>query len=127
MKAMNLFTRTGLAGAGILLAFTVSAHAPATAEVKNERMVTFPACESLNKDQIAAQVKYDFVQSRYPRWQDDKALLGSKPVAWVNVAEVTEKDGNYSVPLVVRGSKKQVSYTVDINCAAKTMTYSLPQ
>ena len=90
-------------------------------------MVTFPACESLNKDQIAAQVKYDFVQSRYPRWQDDKALLGSKPVAWVNVAEVTEKDGNYSVPLVVRGSKKQVSYTVDINCAAKTMTYSLPQ
>lgn len=82
MKAMNLFTRTGLAGAGILLAFTVSAQAPATAEVKNERMVTFPACESLNKDQIAAQVKYDFVQSRYPRWQDDKALLGSKPVAW---------------------------------------------
>ena len=27
MKAMNLFTRTGLAGAGILLAFTVSAQA----------------------------------------------------------------------------------------------------
>ena len=41
------------------------------------------------------------------RWQDDKVLLGSKPVRPVNVAEVTEKDGNYSVPLAVRGSENR--------------------
>ncbi|HCM61671.1 MAG TPA: small secreted protein YebF [Morganella sp. (in: Bacteria)] len=127
MNVINLCTRIGLSGAGILLAFTVSAQTPVKTVVDNQRMVTFPTCDSLTKDQVAAQVKYDFVQNRYTRWQDDKALLGSKPVAWVNTAEVTEKDGNYSVPLTVRGSKKELSYIVDINCAAQTMTYGLPK
>ncbi|EKT56986.1 protein YebF [Providencia rettgeri] len=84
----------------------------------------FVSCGTLTEPQIAAQVKSDFMHNRLPRWTDEKATLGKKAVAWVNDSEVTKTETGYTVPLVVRGAKSDLHYSVAVDCQNNTVTYN---
>ncbi|WP_322928789.1 protein YebF [Providencia huashanensis] len=84
----------------------------------------FVSCGSVTEPQIAAQVKSDFMHNRLPRWAEEKATLGKKAVAWVNDSEVTKTETGYTVPLVVRGAKSDLRYSVSVDCQNNTVTYN---
>ncbi|HGN1705771.1 TPA: protein YebF [Providencia rettgeri] len=84
----------------------------------------FVSCGSLTEPQVAAQVKSDFIHNRLPRWTEEKAVLGKKAVAWVNDSEVTKTETGYTVPLTVRGAKKDLYYSVSVDCQNNTVTYN---
>ena len=84
----------------------------------------FVSCGALTESQIAAQVKSDFMHNRLPRWTEEKAALGKKAVAWVNDNEVTKTDTGYTVPLVVRGAKSDLHYSVSVDCQNNTVIYN---
>lgn len=88
------------------------------------KSAAFVSCNNLSEPQIAAQVKSDFMHSRLPRWADEKALVGSKAVAWVNNQDVTKTAVGYQVPLMVRGSKSDLRYNVTVDCDNSTITYN---
>ncbi|CDL80898.1 protein YebF [Xenorhabdus szentirmaii] len=120
MKINRLIRRVGLLSAGIL--FSVSLTATAAGD---ERVAKFISCENLTKDQVAAQVKQDFLQNRINHWEKDRKQLGtSKPIAWVNVNDIIGDQNVLQVPLNVRGSKKDKSYNVTIDCHEGTISYS---
>ncbi|MBI6547892.1 protein YebF [Xenorhabdus lircayensis] len=120
MKTSQFIHRIGLLSTGILLSVSFTATA-----VENERMAKFISCENLTKEQVAAQVKQDFLQNRINRWDKDKKQLGtSKLIAWVNVNDITGDENALQVPLIVRGSKRDKSYNVTIDCQKKTISYS---
>ncbi|PHM45738.1 Colicin-M immunity protein [Xenorhabdus mauleonii] len=120
MKMNQFIHRIGLVGAGIL--FSVSFTAAAA---ENERVAKFVSCGNLTKDQVAAQVKQDFLQNRIAHWDADRKQLGtSKPIAWVNVNDITGDEDALQIPLIVRGSKKDKSYNVKVDCKKETISYS---
>ncbi|PHM46852.1 protein YebF [Xenorhabdus miraniensis] len=120
MKTSQFIQRIGLLSAGVLLSVSFTATA-----VENERVAKFISCKNLTKDQVAAQVKQDFLQNRINRWNEDRKQLGtSKPIAWVNVNDITGDENALQVPLIVRGSKKDKSYNVTIDCQKETINYS---
>ncbi|PHM63817.1 protein YebF [Xenorhabdus ishibashii] len=120
MKASQFIRRIGLLSAGTL--FSVSFIATAA---ESERVAKFISCKNLTKDQVAAQVKQDFLQNRINHWDKDKKQLGtSKLIAWVNVNDITGDTNALQVPLIVRGTKKDKSYNVTIDCQKETISYS---
>ncbi|OTA20744.1 Colicin-M immunity protein [Xenorhabdus beddingii] len=120
MKANQFIQRIGLLSAGGLLAVSLTATA-----ADNERVAKFISCKNLTKDQVAAQVKQDFLQNRINHWDEDRKQLGtSKLIAWVNVNDMTGDENALQVPLIVRGSKKDKSYNVTIDCQKETISYS---
>ncbi|SFN42158.1 protein YebF [Xenorhabdus japonica] len=120
MKANQFIRRIGLLSAGVL--FSVSFTATAA---ENERVAKFISCKNLTKDQVAAQVKQDFLQNRIHHWDKDRKQLGTaKPIAWVNVNDIIGDTSVLQVPLIVRGTKKDKSYNVTIDCQKKTISYS---
>ncbi|MBC8953697.1 protein YebF [Xenorhabdus sp. PB62.4] len=120
MKTSQFIQRIGLLSAGVLLSVSFTATA-----TENERVAKFISCKNLTKDQVAAQVKQDFLQNRINRWNEDRKQLGtSKPIAWVNVNDITGDENALQVPLIVRGSKKDKSYNVTIDCQKETINYS---
>ncbi|AOM40359.1 protein YebF [Xenorhabdus hominickii] len=120
MKASQFIHRMGLLGVGVLLSVSFTATA-----AENERVATFVSCTNLTKDQIAAQVKQDFLQNRINHWDKDRKQLGTpKPVAWINVNDITGDKNALQVPLIVRGSKNDKSYNVTIDCHKETISYS---
>lgn len=84
----------------------------------------FVSCGTLTEPQIAAQVKSDFMHNRLPRWAEENTTLGKKAVAWVNDSEVTKTETGYTVPLVVRGAKSDLRYSVSVDCQNNTVTYN---
>ncbi|WP_338882560.1 MULTISPECIES: protein YebF [Xenorhabdus] len=119
MKANQFIHRIGLLSAGILfsVSFTVTA-------AENDRVAKFISCKNLTKDQVAAQVKQDFLQKRISHWDRDRKQLGtSKPIAWVNVNDITGDTNVLQVPLIVRGTKEDKSYNVTIDCQKETISY----
>ncbi|MDC9615327.1 protein YebF [Xenorhabdus khoisanae] len=120
MKTSQFIQRIGLLSAGVLLSVSFTATA-----AENNRVAKFISCKNLTKDQVAAQVKQDFLQNRINRWSEDRKQLGtSKPIAWVNVNDITGDENALQVPLIVRGSKKDKSYNVTIDCQKETINYS---
>ncbi|MDC9588679.1 protein YebF [Xenorhabdus sp. XENO-10] len=120
MKANQFIRRIGLLSAGVLLSvsFTVTA-------AENERVAKFISCKNLTKDQVAAQVKQDFLQHRINHWDKDRKQLGTaKLIAWVNVNDITGDTNSLQVPLIVRGTKKDKSYSVTIDCQKESISYS---
>lgn len=88
------------------------------------KAAAFVSCGNLTEPQISAQVRNDFMHTRLPRWAEEKALLGNKAIAWVNDKDVIKTDSGYTVPLVVRGSKKDLQYRVLVDCTNNTITYN---
>ncbi|MBD2785445.1 hypothetical protein ID858_10125 [Xenorhabdus sp. DI] len=120
MKANQFIHRIGLLSAGVLLSVSFTASA-----AENGRVAKFISCQNLTKDQVAAQVKQDFLQNRINHWDKDRKQLGtSKPIAWVNVNDITGDTNTLQVPLIVRGTKKDKSYNVTIDCQKETISYS---
>ncbi|MDC9593852.1 protein YebF [Xenorhabdus sp. IM139775] len=120
MKANQVIHRIGLLSAGVLLSVSFTASA-----AENERVAKFISCQNLTKEQVAAQVKQDFLQNRINHWDKDRKQLGtSKPIAWVNVNDITGDTNALQVPLIVRGTKKDKSYNVTIDCQKETISYS---
>ncbi|MDC9582529.1 protein YebF [Xenorhabdus sp. PR6a] len=120
MKANQFIHRIGLLSAGVLLSVSFT-----TSAAENERVAKFISCQNLTKDQVAAQVKQDFLQNRINHWDKDRKQLGtSKPIAWVNVNDITGDANTLQVPLIVRGTKKDKSYNVTIDCQKETISYS---
>ncbi|PHM29175.1 protein YebF [Xenorhabdus budapestensis] len=120
MKTNQFAHRTGLlsVAAAFFLSFAVSA-------AENDHVAKFVSCKNLTKDQIAAQVKRDFLQNRLNHWDKDRQQLGTgKTVAWVNVNDIIDDKDALQVPLIVRGSKKDKSYNVTIDCQKETISYS---
>lgn len=112
--------RLNLILATVALTFSAFTFAATSDEA---RTAHFISCEKLNEVQIGAQVKNDFMHNRLPRWQDEKAILGSKAVAWVNNNNITQTPEGYQVPLDVRGAKKDLRYNVQVDCVKNTITY----
>ncbi|AYA40479.1 hypothetical protein HZS38_08665 [Xenorhabdus nematophila] len=120
MKVSQFIHFIRLLSAGVLFSASFTATA-----AENERVAKFISCKNLTKDQVAAQVKQDFLQNRITHWDTDKKQLGtSKPIAWVNVNDMTGDQNALQVPLIVRGSKKDKSYNVTIDCQKETISYS---
>ncbi|MDX7992381.1 hypothetical protein FE394_12630 [Xenorhabdus sp. Reich] len=120
MKTSRFIHHIGLLSAGVLLSASFTAMA-----AENERVAKFISCNNLTKGQVAAQVKQDFLQNRINHWDTDKRELGtSKPIAWVNVNDISGDRSALQVPLIVRGSKKDKSYNVTIDCQKETISYS---
>ncbi|CDG87869.1 protein YebF [Xenorhabdus bovienii] len=121
MKANQFIHRIGLLGTGILLSVSLTTASAA----ENDHVAKFVSCKNLTKDQIAAQVKQDFLQNRIHHWDKDRKQLGtSKPIAWVNVNDMTGDRNALQVPLIVRGSQRDKSYNVTIDCQKDTINYS---
>ncbi|MDC9604208.1 protein YebF [Xenorhabdus griffiniae] len=119
MKESQFIRRISLLSAGVLLSVSFIASA-----ADNERVAKFISCKNLTKDQVAAQVKQDFLQNRINRWDKDRKQLGTaKPIAWVNVNDITGDQDALQVPLIVRGTKKDKSYNVIIDCQQETISY----
>ncbi|PHM69449.1 protein YebF [Xenorhabdus kozodoii] len=119
MKASQFIRRIGLLSAGILFSVSLTATA-----AENERVAKFISCKNLTKDQVAAQVKQDFLQNRINHWDQDRKQLGtSTPIAWVNVNDITGDTDALQVPLIVRGTKKDKSYNVTIDCQKEMISY----
>ncbi|OKP05735.1 protein YebF [Xenorhabdus eapokensis] len=120
MKASQFIRRIGLLSAGILFSVAFTANA-----AENEHVAKFISCKNLTKDQVAAQIKQDFLQNRINHWDKDRKQLGTaKPIAWVNVNDITGDTDALQVPLIVRGTKKDKSYNVTIDCQKETISYS---
>lgn len=131
MKLSKLISQTGILGAGLLLAVSFGASAESADNAKNEndivRSAPFASCVNLDKDQLAARVKNDYLQNRLPRWQDDKKALGPKPVVNINASDVIKMDNNYLVTLNVRGARTDLRYNIEVNCDKQTITYVSPK
>ncbi|MBD2811283.1 hypothetical protein ID853_10410 [Xenorhabdus sp. Vera] len=120
MKASQFIHRIGLLGAALLLSVSF-----VTAAAESELVAKFISCKNLTNDQVAAQVKQDFLQHRIVHWDTDKKQLGTaKPIAWINVNDITGDKNALRVPLIVRGSKKDKSYNVTVDCQKETISYS---
>ncbi|WP_426577516.1 protein YebF [Xenorhabdus stockiae] len=122
MKIKQFIHRAGLLNVAVALAF---AFTTAVSAAENDHVAKFVSCKNLTKDQIAAQVKQDFLQNRLNHWDKDRKQLGTaKPVAWVNVNDITGDKDALQVPLAVRGTKNDKSYNVTIDCQKETISYS---
>lgn len=92
------------------------------------RTARIASCESAKPAQIVSMIKNDFLQNRLPRWADDKKLLGtSTPVVWVQDDQIVQNGDSWQIPLKVRGTKVDRTYTVKVDCKAGDLEYSLPQ
>ncbi|MBC8943948.1 MULTISPECIES: protein YebF [Xenorhabdus] len=119
MKISSFIHRTGLLSITVVFFLSFAASA-----VENDHVAKFVSCKNLAKDQIAAQVKQDFLQNRLKHWGKDRQQLGTgKPVAWVNVNDITGDKDTLQIPLIVRGSKKDKSYNATIDCQKETISY----
>ncbi|MDR5615922.1 protein YebF [Arsenophonus sp.] len=106
-----------------LLSFSITAQ---DIEINEGRTTKFINCDNLNPQKIGAKVKNDFIQTRLPYWNKDKKLLGgSNVVAWINKNSIITIKHGYRIPLSVRGTKKDVSYQVIVNCQDETITYQI--
>ncbi|QAV25066.1 protein YebF [Proteus hauseri] len=127
MKLSKLVGQTGILSAALLLTVSFGASAESVEKVSTEndivRSAPFSSCINLDKDQLAARVKNDYLQNRLPRWLDDKKELGPKPVATINANDVIKMDNNYHVTLNVRGARTDLRYNVEVNCDEKKITY----
>lgn len=106
-----------------LLSFSITAQ---DIEINEGRTAKLIKCDNLNPQQIGAKVKNDFIQTRLPYWNKDKKLLGGlNVVAWINNNSIIAIKRGYRIPLSVRGTKKDVSYQVIVNCQDETITYQI--
>ncbi len=109
--------KTGVLLCGLLVVL------PLLAQSATKR-VSFVSCYGMKADGIAASVKSDYLQNRLLRWADDQEKLGQMdPVAWVNPQDVKQRGDLWTVPLVIRGKKADIHYTVTVDCDAGKATY----
>ncbi|RXK33103.1 hypothetical protein BBD39_08785 [Arsenophonus endosymbiont of Bemisia tabaci Asia II 3] len=123
MKVMKMLFMLLAMILSTLLSFSITAQ---DIEINEGRTAKFINCDNLNPQQIDAKVKNDFIQTRLPHWNKDKKLPGgSNVVAWINKNSIIAITHGYRIPLSVRGTKKDVSYQVIVNCQDETITYQI--
>jgi len=106
---------------------TAADKAKMVAAAKSSPVSTFKvaSCPDLNATQVAELIQQDYIQNRFPHFDDDKLVLGGDTiVALVNPEEVMGTGDSWQAPLKIRGAAADLSYGVSLDCQKGEMTYS---
>lgn len=97
------------------------------AQDQEQRTAKVGQCAGLQPADIAAQVKRDFLQNRITRWEADKSCWAPQPRSLGSARMPSPARIRWQVPLTVRGTKMDKTYSVTLNCNTGEIAYSAPQ
>lgn len=86
---------------------------------------TVGACSEITKQNAIDSVTRDYMQSRIPKWGNDKDNLGTTvPILSFISDDVKEDKGTYHAPFTAKGPGGELHYIGNLNCSNDYIIYS---